>query len=310
MKFQYLKEQFASNSIDKAEFIQSASQLHEVLFSYPEIVAGSEINEIRIDHKGLAFQVGSEGLWLRCPSGESRVAPLEIMNFGSYEPEETSLMLSLISDAKVVLDIGANIGWFSLVFARGAPQADIHAFEPIPLFNQYLQENIALNGLEGRVFAHQFGFSDDCKSVEYFVDVGNGTNASMRNVADSKTAQVLRGEVVTLDHWASENAIQPDFIKCDVEGAEYLVMKGAKGILASVRPMVFLEMLRKWAKPYGYSPNDIIEFFAKLSYLCCGVSEKGSRLVNHVGDETVETNYLFLHRDNHIEQIASLRLSG
>ena len=308
MKLQNLKKQLLDNSIDKAEFIQCASQIHQVLFSYPEVLASSEINEIRIDQEGLAFQVGSDGLWLRCPSGEARVAPLEIMNFGAYEPEETRLMLSLIADAKVILDIGANIGWFSLVFASGAPGADIHAFEPLPLFNRYLEDNIALNNMGDRVFAHQFGFSDECKSVEYFVDPGNGTNASLRNVADSETAQVIQGEVLTLDHWASENEIHPDFIKCDVEGAEYLVFQGATGVLTSVRPMVFLEMLRKWAKPYGYTPNDIIEFFSQFGYLCCGVSDTGNRLMDNVDEETVETNYLFLHRENHGPQIAQLGL--
>lgn len=308
MKLQGLKKQLARNLLAKADFIKAAGKFHQALFQYPEIIAACDVNEIRVNDAGLAFQIGPHGLWLQCPAGEYRVAPLEIMNFGAYEPQETQLMMSLVAGEKVILDIGANIGWFSLLFATQTAGREIHAFEPLPIFYNYLEKNVKLNKFDKFLFIYQFGFSDECKSVNYFVDAGNGTNASLCNVAASDTVDVIKGKVVTLDHWVSEMKIKPDFIKCDVEGAEYLVMKGAQSVLSLMQPVVFLEMLRKWAQPYGYHPNDIIALFDSHDYLCCGVGETGNRIVASVDDDTTETNYVFLHRKKHLSQIALLGL--
>lgn len=309
MNLKMLKEEYAKGSLQKADFIKSACELHQTLFSYDEILGSCDIDEIRIDTDGVIFKVAPDGLWLRCPIGESRVAPLEIMNFGAYEPRETEIMMSLLTGAQVVIDIGANIGWFSLLFASRCPNAKIHAFEPLPLFFNYLQQNVKLNGFEKTVSVHQIGLSDENKDVSYFVEPGNGTNASMINVADSDNVQVIGGKVITLDQWVSQTQVEPDFVKCDVEGAELLVMRGADSVLTSSRPIVFLEMLRKWAKPYGYHPNDLIGLFKQYGYICCGIGESGNRLVESVDDVTPETNYVFFHRVKHLSQIDSMKMA-
>jgi hypothetical protein len=108
----------------------------------------------------------------------------------------------------------------------------------------------------------------------------------------------------TLDNYMAVNNIEKiDFIKCDVEGAEYFVFQGGHKTLGENKPIVFTEMLRKWAAKFGYSPNDIIAYFTNFGYKCF-VSDAGKlRQFGTVTEETLETNYFFLHGIKHQEII-------
>jgi hypothetical protein len=93
--------------------------------------------------------------------------------------------------------------------------------------------------------------------------------------------------------------IKVDFIKCDCEGAELLVFKGAKNVIYADKPIVFTEMLRKWSAKFGYHPNDIINFFGELGYSCFYSNLDKLAQIDEVNDSTIETNFIFLHRGKH-----------
>lgn len=302
-----LKAQFYSGEITKPEFVREALSLHAVLFDYVNAIAGTDISEIRITTNGVGFQIGEDAIRLYCPQGESRVAPLEIINFNRYEPEETAVMDRLVAKASTILDVGANIGWYTARFARRLPRAHVYAFEPVPTSFAYLQRNVAANGVADRVTTFNYGLSNSNGPVEFFISPANGTNASLKNVAGADDAVTVVGLTLTLDQWVANYGVAPDFVKCDVEGAEFLVFKGAEKTLRAHRPIVFAELLRKWAKPFGYHPNDVILYFATLGYRCFSVGQQGARLITEVTDDTVETNYAFLHSEAHADLVAALR---
>jgi len=301
-----LKAQFRCGAITKPEFIQQALARHQTLFEYVEIMASTDVNEIVITSDGVSFSMGRENIKLYCPPGEARVAPLEVMNFDSYEPEEAAVMDKLVVGTKNILDIGANIGWYTSRFAKRMPEARIFAFEPMPVSFAYLQRNIAVNGLGARVTAFNYGLSNACGSVEFFISPAQGTNASLKNVAAASDAVSVMGLTLTLDQWVANFRIVPHFIKCDVEGAEFLVFQGASKTLREHRPIVFAELLRKWSKPFGYHPNDVLKYFADLNYCCLAVGPAGARLITEVTDDTLETNYAFLHTQTHAGLIVEL----
>jgi hypothetical protein len=95
-------------------------------------------------------------------------------------------------------------------------------------------------------------------------------------------------------------------MKLDIEGGELAALEGAEEILASRHPIVFCEMLRKLAKPFGYHPNDIIRLMRGHGYECFRV--EGIRLepFASMDDSTTETNFFFLHGEGHRPVIGEL----
>jgi len=299
IKLQSLKFDFQAGKIAKAEFISRALEIHRILFDYIEIVKDTDINKIEIDQDDVSFLIGSKNIKIISPPEEARVAPIEIMNFGSYEPQETRVMDFLVKGSKEILDVGANIGWFSIRFAKENPLAKVYAFEPMPVSYSFLQRNIAANGLGLQIVPYNYGLSEKSGSFDFFIAPTSGTNASLLNVAEVEDAKKVTGLTMTMDQWCSNQGIKPDFIKCDVEGAELLVFRGGRETLLKDRPVVFAELLRKWSKPFGYHPNDMIEFFRNLDYVCFAVGPAGVRKINEINDETIETNYAFVHTRHH-----------
>src|SRR3546814_20519332 len=118
MNFSELKNLFEAGEIDKQDYINKATTFHQALFSYPSIIRGTDIQQICIDREDVSFTIGENNIHLYAPAGETRVVPIEIINFSHYEPEETRVMDILSASATSILDIGANIGWFSVYFAK------------------------------------------------------------------------------------------------------------------------------------------------------------------------------------------------
>ena len=115
------------------------------------------------------------------------------------------------------------------------------------------------------------------------------------------TAKVRR-----LDDFVSEQKLSVSLIKCDCEGAEFMVFQGAAETLGSLRPIICTEMLRKWSAKFGYHPNDLIAYIAGFGYRCYSVCENRLSVVERMNEDTAETNFIFLHLEAHAAQIARL----
>lgn len=306
MNFLELKAMYIAGALSKAEFIEKSLDCHRVLFGYTQVVRSTAVNEIRINEDGVSFTIGPENVVLNAPSDESRVVPLEVMNFGCYEPEETKVMDFLSADSRCILDVGANIGWYSVRFATRNKRVRVYAFEPLPVSYAYLQKNIAANQVGDQVTIFNYGLSNNDGAVKFYLAPTSSTNASLKNVSDCADAVPVVGLTMTLDQWVANYAVSPDFIKCDVEGAELLVFQGGRQTLATLKPIVFTELLRKWAKPFGYHPNDLIHYFAALDYCCYAIGKGGTKRIDEVNEGTLETNYVFLHCKSHDGIIARL----
>ncbi len=96
-----------------------------------------------------------------------------------------------------------------------------------------------------------------------------------------------------------------DLIKCDVEGAELFVFQGGMKAIAKCRPIIFCEMLRKWAAKFAYHPNDIVALLRDAGYRCFA-AENGTLVeVIRVDDTTQATNFFFLHEQAHTRLLAT-----
>jgi FkbM family methyltransferase len=222
--------------------------------------------------------------------------PLEIINFDEFEGNELRAIKKIVKNGWTVFDVGANIGWYSMNLAKSFTDVKVVAFEPVPSTYKYLLDNIALNDVPN-VSAYNTGLSNEEGTKEmYFFKEGMG-NASLKNVSERENVEMTQAQFTTMDIFASKHGVKPDFIKCDVEGAELFVFQGAKEVLKRDKPVVFTEMLRKWSAKFNYHPNDIIDLFSGLGYQCYTIEKDTFKKFDRVDEATVETNYLFIHPD-------------
>lgn len=303
---QEMRDQHLSGALNKPEYIRSMYELrHAHLFEYAKYLPQTDVESIEIRDGKVIMTSKKYGVRMLCPEGDHRVAPIESLNFMSYEEKDANMILKLVPAKGVVFDVGANMGWYSLLIAHKYEGCQIHAFEPIPKTYSFLEQNIKLNQVPN-IVAHHFGLSNERKDITfYFYPEGSG-NASSANLSERTDAELITCHVERLDDFAGADKLHVDFIKCDVEGAELFAFQGAKETLQRDKPIVFTEMLRKWAAKFNYHPNEIIALFTSLGYRCFYAVGPNLKELAEMTDETVETNFFFLHSEKHQQLINKL----
>ena len=158
-----------------------------------------------------------------------------------FERNELGNLQRYIRKGDVCLDIGANIGNHSIYYAKICHASKIISFEPVKSTFATLKKNIEINHLENCIDAHDFGLSDRMKSasIAHFEEKNiGGTQLTENSEGDLKLA--------SLDDMKFSCAI--DFVKIDVEGMEYDLLRGAKQFFAQQSPVVFIEI---WDEHFG-----------------------------------------------------------
>jgi FkbM family methyltransferase len=187
---------------------------------------------------------------------------------------ELRVMLERISPTDVVFDIGAHRGYFTQLYSLLVGRhGRVFAFEPVPPTFRVLQErmskrpliwnveviNIALGDTTGTAVMHLPGEDDGQASLRPHRGVGSWQNAALPTRFPCRQ--------VRLDDFVADRRITRfDFLKCDVEGAELLVLQGATDTLKRFQPVLYLEVSPDWTTDFGYHPTAIVEFLRPLGY--------------------------------------------
>ncbi|MCD4803668.1 MAG: FkbM family methyltransferase [Anaerolineales bacterium] len=158
---------------------------------------------------------------------------------GEYEPVETKLILELVKPGAAILDIGANIGYYSLLFAKlTGPSGQVFAFEPDPYSYDLLQQNILENGYTN-IFAFQLGVSDQNEELVLCRDPFN--NLDHRVLKSDVKDNIENVRVVKLDDFLQEHSARPiDFIKMDIQGSEGWALEGMKELIKDSKTIQIL----------------------------------------------------------------------
>lgn len=231
------------------------------------------------------------------------MTPLEILNFKHYERLDSAMIFTLVRDGDLVLDIGGNIGYYSIALAK-MKHCTIHAFEPVASTYKQFIANAYYNGVQDRVRINNFGLFDKSGELTFYVYKQDFGNASAAIMHEEKENEKIICKVERLDWYVKEQGLtRIDFIKLDVEGAEIFALRGGLESIEKFKPILFVEMLRKWAAKYGYHPNEIIAMLEQIGYGCYYTCEQDSTLrlmgLETMTDHTQETNFFFLHKEKH-----------
>ncbi|MBI2742625.1 MAG: FkbM family methyltransferase [Chlamydiales bacterium] len=292
-----VSELFKSKSIEWTEYMSRMHEYNKLLFGFSKRIEKTEINNIAISSDAVIFAFQNPPLKM-ITDGACRSAPFEILNFGKYEIEE-ALIFDIIADGDCIFDIGSHIGWFSLNFAYKFPNSTVYAFEPISETFEILEKNIKINDLKNIKYFN-FGFSSSERESEFFYFKGGSVLSSEKNLIDHKKTETKKVLLKTIDKFTEDHKIQRlDFIKCDVEGNEFSVLKGAQAAIALFLPIIYIEIYEPWCKKFDYSGNDIIRYLGEYGYECFFVENARLVKTNIVLENSDNYNYFFLHRLKH-----------
>lgn len=315
-----IRETYEKSAGDKEAKLNYLKEVHTKLMEFSqlrELSKDSAVKEWCVSEKGIYLRVGggSQPILMYINERDIEEVPVSLTCFGNYEQEETEMVLKLLDYYRddsdfTVLDVGANVGWYTLNIRRRFPNMLVYSFEPGPVTYRRLVNNLELNEFDKKA-AYNIGFHKENGSHDFYYDEEGSGASSLVDIRERSSVKKISVDMVKMDDWVTQNSVDRlDFIKCDVEGAELFVYQGGLESIRKYKPMVFSEMLRKWSAKFGYHPNDIIALFGEIGYGCYVIGDKHLCEIQVVTEETVETNYFFLHKEKHAQVIEGIVIQG
>ncbi|MFH0971174.1 MAG: FkbM family methyltransferase [Candidatus Micrarchaeota archaeon] len=193
---------------------------------------------------------------------QDRIASQQMFLEGVFEPEQTHIFKKLVRRDTVYVDVGAHIGYFTLLVAKNAKDGVIYAFEPQSQNFSLLRKNVHANRFHNvRLFKKAVSDKANRRLKLYCNTSNSGNNSLLKEdiVSDYVWEEV---ETVTLDG-ALKNAKKVDLMKIDVEGAELLVLKGAEKTFRKNKKM---KVLIEYAPAFYRKPTALIDVLKKLGF--------------------------------------------
>lgn len=202
---------------------------------------------------------------------------LRLYGKGEYEPYQTELWQQDIRPGDVVLDIGANIGYYTLLFARWVgPTGRVYAFEPDPKNFDILKRNVELNGYANVVLSSK-AVSDRTQTLRLYLS-SDPKDHRTYDVGDGRPS--IEIEAVSLDDYFADYDGRVDFVKMDIQGFEPVALAGMRRFLERTRPRkLTTEFFPKALKRCGTEPADYVRALADCGFELYEIQKDDARLV-------------------------------
>lgn len=156
---------------------------------------------------------------------------------GTREELETEIFRSEVRPGMVVVDLGANIGYYTLLAASlVGPTGMVYAIEPYPESFRFLEKNVEINGYSQRVECTRLAISDRAGTATLFL----GSAANLHTLVDLSPHMQTSGKSIVVETMSLDQLMSGrrpvDFLRMDIEGAECQVFDGMDRVLAQPRP--------------------------------------------------------------------------
>ena len=201
---------------------------------------------------------------------------LSIKN-NDHELTEIKFLKQIIKNGDTVLDLGANIGVYTLIFAKLVGKSGhVFAFEPDPTNFEILSKNVKENKHEN-VTLVQKAVSEKNDKIKLFVSKRN--HASHRIFDSEEKRNSIEVDVITLDTYFKKNKNPINFIKMDVEGVEGATLLGASNIIKNSKDLVItMEYFPKWIRKYGMNPEEILDSLIEKKFKLFNINQKERKI--------------------------------
>ena len=187
---------------------------------------------------------------------------------GLLPAAELSPLLRCLKPDDVFLDVGGHAGSWAIPASRVLPRGRVYSFEALPYYAGVLKTTLALLGRRNvTVVPAAVSEGEGEVSILWKDAQGQRLTGRTRMASGPEAGSTVRVRTTSIDRFREQ---QPDgrvrLIKCDVEGAELLVLRGAASTIARWRPLVFCELYDDYCRRFGYRAADVFAFFAERGY--------------------------------------------
>ncbi len=200
-----------------------------------------------------------------------------ILKEGSYEGELIALADSFIEEKTIIIDVGANIGFESLYFAKKYPNNKVFSYEPTAIAYKCLSKSKAINDLDNlNIF--KLGVGEKNGKVEIHAATQDTYNKGLASIDanfdldGTFTKEAI--DIVTLDDHVKEN-LRVSLIKIDVQGYETKVLEGAVTLIEKDKPVIIYEHFEGYYSDPLELRNKIESLFSSLGYELYLIRSKG-----------------------------------
>jgi FkbM family methyltransferase len=221
--------------------------------------------------------VNAHGHKLFLDPGDMGMARAFLLSGGEWEETETRLFSSFVKRGMTVVDVGANIGYYTLLAARlVGEEGKVFAFEPSPDNFALLKQNVEENGYKNVVLIPK-AVSDKTATARLLIDRASSGGHSLSAFRDS--ADFVEVETVSLDEYFDSRPERIDVLKIDAEGAEMAILNGMHRLLERNPDVTLLtEFFPRAIRAFGYPPEEYVRRLGAYGFEIYPIEEDRSDL--------------------------------
>ena len=190
---------------------------------------------------------------------------LRLSVYGQFEAFETEVIKKEIKEGDVVLDIGANIGYYALIFAKlVGPKGKVFAFEPDPENFALLNKNIKINEYKNVVLINK-AVSNEVGEIKLYLNEYNKANHQIYPSKNHRKSILI--QTTRLDDFFKDYKGKIDFVKIDIEGAEYLAIQGMSNLLNKNKNIkIITEFYPCWLENFNVKSEEYLKLLSKHGF--------------------------------------------
>lgn len=233
---------------------------------------------------------GTEETFVQCARARmllDRNDCLRLSAFGVWEPYSTEVVTSLLSKGDICVDMGANIGYYTLLFARQVgDEGCVFAFEPDPENFKILESNIMRNGYRNVVIV-PMAVSDKTGETNFYISADKGDG----RIYDSSDGRpFLTVKTTSLDDYFKSFRRSINLIKMDIQGAELRALYGMRNLVAANHVKLMTEFWPTGIRKSGFEGSDYLRELRSLNFEITEINEEMKRIEPVVDSQLLE-NY-------------------
>jgi FkbM family methyltransferase len=187
---------------------------------------------------------------------------------GAYEPVETYLFSQLLQPGMTVLDVGANVGQYTLIASTAVgPSGSVHSFEPVPATFARLQEHVELNQLANVTLNRAALWFEDAP-LKLGLAPESADNLGSYSVGAAEVQETAVNALgVRLETYAlMAKLTRLDLVKMDIEGAELFALQGGRPLFERFHPLILMEVNREALGKLNTDPESLWRLVEAIGY--------------------------------------------